>query len=74
MLLFGVIPIGLFPFSVKGVNIHNNWVRMAGLAIILGYGIIAFASKELHLFGLIILAASLPLIIIAIIVHISSGY
>jgi len=74
MLLFGLIPIGLFPFSVKGVNIHNNWVRMAGLAIILGYGIMRFAPREIYFVGLIILAASLPLIIIAIIVHISSGY
>jgi hypothetical protein len=36
MLISGKIPVGKWPFNVKFETIENTWIRIAGLAFIVG--------------------------------------
>ena len=72
MLIFGVIPIGMFPFSVKGVHVQNIWVRIAGACLLAGYIVLKSTGVEYNWLGVGFFMATPLFIAAAIIKHITN--
>ena len=73
MLLFGIIPIGKAPFSIKKVSIQNIWVRIAGACLLAGYFILQFTEAEYNWLGIGFFMATPLFIAAAVIKHIGEG-
>jgi len=71
MLIFGVIPIGMFPFSVRSIHIRNIWVRIAGVCLLAGYVILRSTGIEYNWLGVGLFMAAPLFIAAAIIKHIT---
>lgn len=68
LLIFGAIPLGIFPGCLRNELLETIWARLAGLALIAG-AVLFYTGKTFT--GAIVLILGLLLIIVAIIVELS---
>lgn len=73
MLIFGIIPIGMYPFAVKGVSILNIWVRIAGACLLAGFLILQFTEAEYNWLGVGLFMAAPLFIAVSVIKYIGEG-